>query len=93
MSRSYLYSFEPSIAWDDIESSLLLALWATEGLHGLSRMHLEAEFSVDPPARTCTITASTKAGSDLNRIFTSFLLRELGEEAFKVQCHTMRAAA
>lgn len=88
MSRSYQYSFDASIAWEDIESALLMSLWATEGLHGLSGMHLESAFTADRPKRTCTITATTQTGCDLNRIFTSFLLREFGDGAFTVQQHS-----
>jgi hypothetical protein len=95
MTRSYLYRFYAGVDWADIESALLLALWATEGLHGLSKMQLDAEFSTDPSARICSINASTAVGTDLSRIFTSFLLREYGEdnEAFTVTHDEAESAA
>jgi hypothetical protein len=93
MNHCCRYRFATTLAWDEIESSLLLALWATEGLHGLAAMHLETHFTVDQAAHSCAIETSTRVGRDLNRIFTSFLLREHGDHAFSVLQHPMKVAA
>src|SRR5436190_22749423 len=78
------YSFGPAVEWADVQSSLLLALWATEAVHGRAGTHLEAIYVVDDTTRTCKIETSTSVGTDFNRIFAGFLLREFGPEGFQV---------
>ena len=38
----YRYSFKPSVPLEDIEASLLLAVLATESLHGEAQVRLDA---------------------------------------------------
>lgn len=81
----YKYVFEPSIDFEDIEASLLLALLAAESLHGESQVRLEASHAMDAEGRTCVIDASGCVGCDLNRLFVGFVRREFGEDAFQVR--------
>ena len=67
------------------EASLLLAVMATESLHGEAQTRLDAGHFLDPIKRACVIDAGTPVGRDLNRLFTGFLSREFGADAFVVE--------
>ena len=86
MSREiYKYVFDRSVDMADIETSLLLALLATESLHGESQVRLEAAHALDAEGRTCVIDAGSDVGRNLNRLFVGFDRREFGEDAFRVE--------
>jgi hypothetical protein len=97
MTSAYQYSFSQSVSLEDVESSLLLAVFATGSVHGEAQMLLDASHSFDPVARTLVIDATTEVGRDLNRIFAGFLRREFGAGTFSVtrlpQCDVNPAAA
>jgi hypothetical protein len=78
------YEFEATVPADEIESTLLLAVLAVEGLHGTSRVRLDAKYCFDPEKHACVIDADTIVGQDISRIFTGFAIREFGEETFSV---------
>jgi hypothetical protein len=78
------YEFEATVPADEIESTLLLAVLAVEGLHGKSRVRLDAKYSVDTDKHACVVDADTVVGQDISRIFTGFAIREFGEAAFTV---------
>jgi len=81
----YRYSFDSSVDIAEVEASLLLALLATESLHGESQVRLEASHALDSENRTCVINASGSIGRDLNRLFVGFVRREFGENSFSVR--------
>lgn len=86
MSREvYKYIFDSSVDMADVEVSLLLALLATESLHGESRARLEAAHAWHAEGRACVIGAAGPVGRDLNRLFVGFVRREFGEDAFRVE--------
>jgi len=78
------YEFEASVPADEIESTLLLAVLAVEGLHGAARVRLDAKYCFDTDKHACVIDADTVVGQDISRIFTGFATREFGEAAFTV---------
>lgn len=79
----YRYSFGPSVPFEEVEASLVLALMATESLHGQAQVRLDAAHAADK--RTCVIDASTPVGRDLNCLFIGFISREFGEDSFQVE--------
>jgi len=81
----YRYNFTADVPLKDVEESLLLAVLATESLHGRALVRLDASFCLDSKKRSCVVDAATDVGRDIARIFTGFLSREFGEEAFKVE--------
>jgi len=81
----YRYTFASSVPSDDVEASLLLALLATESLHGAAQVRLDAAHFFDADRRACVIDASTPVGRDVNRLFAGFLTREFGADAFEVE--------
>jgi len=86
MSRTiYHYRFDTDLPMDAIKGSLLLAVIAVEGLKGRARVQLEARFKLNKNKRSCEIEANTDVGESIARIFTVFLVKEFGEQAFKVE--------
>ena len=79
------YNFESSVLPEEIESSVLLAILAAEGLHGQSQVRLDARYLFDAEKRACVIDASTDVGRDVSRIFAGFAIREFGESSFTVE--------
>ena len=78
------YAFQAAVPAEEVENTLLLAVLAAEGLHGQSRVRLDATYYFDADKHACVIDASTDVGRDICRIFTGFALREFGEGAFDV---------
>jgi hypothetical protein len=87
----YRYTFDSSVAANDIESTLLLSIMATESLHGASQVRLDTAHVFDADRRICVIDATTPVGRDINRLFTGFVTQEFGEDAFEV--HRVDAVA
>lgn len=83
--KLYRYSFQPEALLEDVEASIVLALMATESLHGESQVRLDASHYLDHEQRACVIDASTPVGRDLNRLFVGFLNREFGADSFQVE--------
>ena len=81
----YRYEFQQDAPLEEIEEALLLAILATESLHGEAQVRLDAAHYFDPAKHACIIDASTAVGKDVNRLFTGFLVREFGRNAFKVK--------
>lgn len=81
----YRYEFPPEVPVEEVEASLLLALLATESLHGEVQVRLDASHYLDADRRACVIDAGTPVGRDINRLFVGFLRREFGEDAFSVE--------
>ena len=81
----YRYGFQPCVPLEEVEASLLLALMATESLHGEAQVRLDAAHYLDVDQRACVIEAGTPVGRDINRLFVGFLRREFGEDAFHVE--------
>lgn len=81
----YRYSFSKLVPFEEVEASLLLALMATESLHGQAQVRLDASGRLDPARHACLIDAGTPVGRDLNRLFTGFLSREFGDDLYAVE--------
>lgn len=84
-SSVYRYRFPPSDDMAEVEASLVLSLYALEHLHGEPATRLEARTLLDADQRRCVVDAGTVVGRDLSRLFTGFLIREFGPDAFDVE--------
>lgn len=80
----YRYKFASSVPFEEVKASLVLALLATESLHGQEQVRLDAGHVGEPNKRMYVIDASTPVGRDLNRLFVGFVRREFGEDVFQV---------
>jgi hypothetical protein len=86
MSRTlYRYLFTAEVPLEEIEATLLLVLFAAESLHGEAQVRLDAAHQLDKEQHSCLIDATTLVGQDFNRLFTGFLAREFGADAFQVE--------
>ena len=81
----YRYNFDSKVPIRDVEESLLLAVLATESLHGRSLVRLDASFCLSRKKRSCVVGSATEVGRSIARIFTGFRTCEVGEQAFKVE--------
>ncbi len=81
----YKYEFSFDIPIHEVERSLALSVLTTESLHGRTQVRLDASFYFDKQKRACIVDAGTEVGRHIARIFTGYLTREFGEEAFKVK--------
>jgi hypothetical protein len=85
INQGYRYQFSPRVDLQDAQDTLLLAVLAAEGIYGQARIRMDATFAVDESLRVIVVDASTDAGNDICGIFTSFLCREFGSDAFSVR--------
>ena len=86
MSKTvYRYSFLEKVPVQSVEETLHLAVLSAENLHGQPRVRLDASYFFDAETRECVIEAGTDVGNDIVRLFTGFLIREFGEDAFQVR--------
>jgi hypothetical protein len=67
-----------------VSNALFLAALAAEAIHGRAQVQLNGQFWTDPAKRAAVIDASTEVGQTIARVFTGFISRELGEDAFAV---------
>jgi hypothetical protein len=81
----YHYTFPRKVSIAEVEATLLLALLATEALHGEAEVRLDGGHAFDAKKRTCIIDAGTAVGRDFVRLFTQFVRREFGDNAFAVK--------
>ena len=81
----FKYQFDDSCPMPDVEAAFVLAIFATESIHGESETRLLAEHAMDLDKRTCVVDAGTEVGRDLNRLFVGFLRREMGDDSFHVE--------
>ena len=51
----YRYSFEPHVPVEDIEFTLLLAIWGAESLHGEAQVRLDATHFLDAEDRKSVV--------------------------------------
>ena len=74
----YKFTFDDSVAMDDIERVLVLSAIPVESIHGESAMLVDGRFAVNKRRRTCLIDAESQLGNDLARVFTGFLNMSAG---------------
>ena len=84
-NERYEYSFRRHVDIDDVQDALTLAALGAETLHGRAKLRLDASFRLDRQRRRCTIDGSTRVGEDVARLFTGYLTRQFGEQAFRVR--------
>lgn len=66
-----------------LEMLLELAVKETEVVYGQARVKLETSYEVKNSE--CRIEGGTECGEHLAKLFTGFLIKKFGEEAFKVE--------
>jgi hypothetical protein len=82
---AYRYLFRDITPPDEVEATLVLAIFAVEALHGEAQTRLDAGHAFDAKLRTVVIDARTPVGRDLNRVFVGLMTREFGTGSFRVE--------
>jgi hypothetical protein len=80
----FRYQFIPSLPVEEADYSLEVSVDAVEGLFGRASVRLDVSFYVDEPRNAIFVDGSNEIGDAFVRIFTNFLMKELGEDAFQV---------
>ena len=75
----------PGVSTDDVETSILLSVFATEGVHGAAKVRMDGGFLLVEKRRVCVVDATTRVGATIAKIFTAVLLRSFGQDAFEVE--------
>lgn len=83
MTDFYSYRFQPDVNLDDVDSALLLAMFATESLHG-QQAFLDHNLEFDRDERKLFVEARTDSQKDFNKVLVGFLRAEFGDEGFDV---------
>jgi len=81
----YRFRFRSDIDLAEAESTLHLAIVAAEGLFGEAQTRMDVAYAVDPSITAVIVDASTEVGQAVSAIFTAFVLREFGRQAFDVR--------
>ena len=81
----YRYTIDADVSMRDVQDSLMLAILATECVHGSARTRLDLIHDFDEDKRTWFIDATTEVGLHLNQLFTGFLQKEFGPQSFRVE--------
>jgi len=82
---TYTYTFAEGVDLEQVLDTLMLAIVSAEGVYGAARVRMDARCRVERTASFVAIDAATDVGQHINRVFTNFLTREFGAEAFEVR--------
>jgi hypothetical protein len=80
----FQFEFSKSADMAKVEYALLMAVVAAEGIHGRSRVSLEADFNTNQAVRTCVVNANNQVGVDIAKVFAEFLNLEVGQDAYRI---------
>ncbi|MFO0875665.1 MAG: hypothetical protein U0575_17100 [Phycisphaerales bacterium] len=81
----FRFTFASGVGLCEVESTLQLSILAAEGLFGEARVRMDASYLADAPRSVIVVDGSTPVGDAIVRIYTGFLTREIGPEAFHVR--------
>jgi len=81
----FRFLFRAGVDLTEVEATLHLSILAGEGLFGEARVRMEVAYHLDAAQRVVLLDGRTSAGEAVVRIFTAFVSRELGEDAFEVR--------
>jgi hypothetical protein len=84
-SNVFRFQFDNDVPLVEAEMSLHLSIYAVEGLFGQAHVRLEASYYLDEPHRVIIVDGTSDVGSAVVRVFTNLLLREFGEDSFRVR--------
>lgn len=91
-SAVYRFEFDEPASMADVETTLHLAVLGAEGLFGESAVRMDATYSIDEERRICMVDACSEVGRAMVKLFTGYLTKELGPDAFRVRRAASTAA-
>jgi hypothetical protein len=80
----FRFSFSSELTIDEAEMTLQLATFAAEGLFSAARVRLDFSYHFDPRRRVIIVDGSNEVGATVVKIFAGLLLREFGDDSFRV---------
>lgn len=80
----YRYQFEPDVPLEEAETSLVLAIIAAEALHGQPAVRLSLRYLFGEEKHACVIDGDNEIARQVVLIFTQFLIRQFGDDAFQI---------
>lgn len=83
--EAYRYRFREGVELREAEDTLLLSFLAAEGIFGEARVRMDAGYAIDATINVIVVDASTLIGQVINAVFTAFISREFGRDAFNVR--------
>lgn len=85
MSKTvYRYQFEPDVPLEEAETSLIMAIVAAEALYGQPAVRLSLRYLFSEEKRVCVVDGDNEIALQVVMIFTQFLLRQFGDDAFQI---------
>lgn len=84
---AFHFSFERHVPLAAAEMSLHLAMFAVEGLVGRVRVRMGASYVIDEMSHAIDIDGDKCVTQLVARVFAGLLMREFGEEAFRMERH------
>lgn len=70
---------------DLMKAILIMALKETELIYGKARVKLETSYALPDKRPACTIEGGTECGEHLAKLMSGFLIKQFGEEGFRVE--------
>ena len=83
-----IYQFkviQKGIGADVLKALVLLAVKETELIFGRARRKLETNYQLLPEKGVCSIEGGTECGEHLAKLLSGFLIKQVGEEGFRVR--------
>jgi len=84
-SAIYRFEFDEPTSMPDVEVTLQLAILGAEALFGESSVRMDGAYSIDEARRVCVVDARNEVGRSICQLFTGYLSKELGPDAFRVR--------
>lgn len=81
----YRFELAAGVDQEEAERTLQLAVLGAEGLFGWARVRLDCGYRRELAGRALVVDATTEVGEAVVRLFTSFMIREFGEDSFAVR--------
>jgi hypothetical protein len=75
---------------DVLKALVFLALKETELIFGRAKRKLETNCHISPKSTVCTIEGGTECGEHLAKLLSGLLIKQAGDEGFRVNRLTRR---
>jgi len=69
---------------DILQAILTLAIRETELIYGRAKLKLETDYKLDRKRPACLIEGGTECGEHLAKLMSGFLIKQFGENGFRV---------
>lgn len=79
------FTFEKRVDAELVEGQLALAILVAECMFGRAGVRLDTRYTMSDDGQQLVLDVCTDIGQWIAQVFTGLLIRELGEEAFRVE--------